>query len=112
MESIATATVLASSTASLNEVPEWISYIVDIILILIFLFILFFVKPKTDAEVELTDEEKPNPLEQVLQTDSEEESKSDKQESNTVPNLEQAQETNSEKESESEVKSNSAEKES
>ena len=114
MESIATATVLASSTATLNEVPEWMSYIVDIILIVIFLFILFFVKPQKDAEVELTDEEKPNPLEQVLQTDMEDEKNtesksSDNLESNT--DTEQASKNDLGNTSQ-EIKTNSTEKES
>ena len=68
--SIATSTVAALSTANLNEVPEWFSYTVDIILILVFLFILFFVKPDENLKKEATEEEGPNPLEQVLKTDS------------------------------------------
>ena len=74
---IATATAIASSSANINEVPEWFSYTVDIILILVFLFILFFVKPDENLKKEDTAEEEPNPLEKVLKTDSKEESKSD-----------------------------------
>lgn len=71
---IATSTAVATSTANLNEVPEWFSYTVDIILILVFLFILFFVKPDENLRKEVADEgeEQPNPLEQVLKTDSDE----------------------------------------
>ena len=75
---IATSTIVATSTAKLNEVPEWFSYTVDIALILIFLFILFFVKPEKSSDSikeELSEDEKPNPLEQVLKTDSTEEAK-------------------------------------
>ena len=75
--SIATSTVVATSTAKLNDVPEWFSYTVDIILILVFLFILFFVKPDENLKKEDTAEEEPNPLEKVLKTDSKEESESD-----------------------------------
>ena len=73
---IATSTV-ATSTANINEVPEWFSYTVDIILVLIFLFILFFVKPDENLKKEVTEEEGPNPLEQVLKTDSAEGSETD-----------------------------------
>ena len=75
--SIATSTVVATSTAKLNDVPEWFSYTVDIILILVFLFILFFVKPDENFKKEDIAEEEPNPLEKVLKTDSKEESESD-----------------------------------
>ncbi len=75
--SIATSTVVATSTAKLNDVPEWFSYTVDIILILVFLFILFFVKPDENLKKEDIAEEEPNPLEKVLKTDSKEESESD-----------------------------------
>ena len=61
----------------MNDVPEWFSYTVDIILILVFLFILFFVKPDENLKKEDTAEEEPNPLEKVLKTDSKEESESD-----------------------------------
>ncbi len=68
---------LATSPVSLNnEVPESVSYIVDVVFILVFLFILFFVKPKEEPKEELTEEEKPNPLEQVLRTDPEDSSDS------------------------------------
>ena len=70
---IATSTMVATSTPQLNEVPEWFSYTVDIILILVFLFIFFFVKPDENLKKEVTEEEGPNPLEQVLKTDSTEE---------------------------------------
>ena len=75
--SIATSTVVATSTAKLNDVPEWFSYTVDIILILVFLFILFFVKPDENLKKEDSAEEEPNPLEKVLKTDSKEESETD-----------------------------------
>ena len=74
---IATATAIASSSANINEVPEWFSYTVDIILILIFLFILFFVKPDENLKKDVTEEEAPNPLEQVLKTDSKEDIESE-----------------------------------
>ena len=75
---IATSTLVATSTPQLNEVPEWFSYTVDIILILVFLFILFFVKPDENLKKEATaEEEGPNPLEQVLKTDSTEEPEPD-----------------------------------
>ena len=79
---IATATSVASATSQIPEVPAWYSYIVDIIFILLFLFVLFFIKPvKTE---ELTEEEKPNPLEQVLKTDSPEETETDDNAGNDV----------------------------
>ncbi|MBR4569172.1 MAG: hypothetical protein IKO19_00685 [Candidatus Riflebacteria bacterium] len=75
---IATSTLVATSTAKLNDVPEWFSYAVDIILVLIFLFILFFVKPDEKLKKEAASEEEgPNPLEQVLKTDSAEGSETD-----------------------------------
>lgn len=80
---IATSTVVATSTAKLNEVPEWFSYAVDIILILVFLFILFFVKPDENLK-KATEEEGPNPLEQVLKTDSPEETETDDNAGNDV----------------------------
>ena len=45
--SIATSTVVATSTAKLNDVPEWFSYTVDIILILVFLFSLQMLRNMT-----------------------------------------------------------------
>ena len=83
---IATSTAVATSTANLNEVPEWFSYTVDIILILVFLFIIFFVKPDENLKKEVTSEgdEQPNPLEQVLKTDSKEESETDTNTSDDV----------------------------
>lgn len=74
---IATSTMVATSTPQLNEVPEWFSYTVDIILILVFLFIFFFVKPDENLKKVATEEDGPNPLEQVLKTDSKEESETD-----------------------------------
>ena len=71
------ATTLASSSAKIPDVPEGVSYIVDIIFVLLFLFVLFFVKPKDNPEDELTEEEKPNPLERVLRTDPEDNSNSE-----------------------------------
>ena len=70
---VATSTLVATSSANLNEVPEWFSYTVDIILILVFLFILFFVKPDENIQKKSTEEYEPNPLEQILKTDSSEE---------------------------------------
>ena len=83
---IASTTAIATSTANIPEVSPWFSYIVDIILILVFLFILFFVKPNETPKEELSEEEKPNPLEKVLKTDSKEESESD---TNVVDDAEQ-----------------------
>ena len=69
-----TSMAVASSTANVTqEVSPWFSYTVDILLIITFLYILLFVKPNKNIE-ELSEDEKPNPLEQVLKTDSEEES--------------------------------------
>ncbi len=69
---IATSSVVASSPIKFKEVPESFSYSVDIVLIVIFLVIFLFVKPKDLQKEELTEEEKPNPLEKVLRTDSDE----------------------------------------
>ena len=71
----ATSTINASATATVNDVSPWISHIVDIILVALFLFIWIFVKPEQPKEEDLTEEEKPNPLEQVLRTDPVEEEK-------------------------------------
>ncbi|MBP5470835.1 MAG: hypothetical protein J6Z11_16515 [Candidatus Riflebacteria bacterium] len=81
---VSTATVTVSTTSpKLKEVPESFSYAVDIIYILLFFFVLFFIKPKANSAAdELTEEEKPNPLEQVLRTDSVEESEELKDEKN------------------------------
>ena len=73
-----TSMAVASTTAKVpQEVSPWFSYTVDIILILIFLYILFFIKPDENLKKEATEEEGPNPLEQVLKTDSKEESETD-----------------------------------
>lgn len=69
----ATNTLNASGTTAVKEVSPWFSYIIDILLIAIFLFLWFFVKPEKNPEENLTEEEKPNPLEQVLRTDPVEE---------------------------------------
>lgn len=71
---VSTTTVtLATSSPKLKDVPESFSFAVDIIYILLFFFVLFFIKPKEVSVEELTEEEKPNPLEQILKTDSVEE---------------------------------------
>lgn len=84
--SVATTTTtgtIATSSPKLKEVPESFSFAVDIIFILLFFFVLFFIKPKANSAAdELTEEEKPNPLEQVLRTDSVEESEELKDEKN------------------------------
>lgn len=83
--SVATTTTtgtIATSSPKLKEVPESFSFAVDIIFILLFFFVLFFIKPKEVPVEELTEEEKPNPLEQVLRTDSVEESEELKDEKN------------------------------
>ena len=66
----ATATVaVASSTPAINKSYESLNYIFDIVVILL-LLVLIITKPKNTEKVEkLTEEEKPNPLEQVLRTD-------------------------------------------
>ena len=81
---VSTATVtVATVSVKLKEVPESFSYAVDIIYILLFFFVLFFIKPKANSAAdELTEEEKPNPLELVLRTDSVEESEELKDEKN------------------------------
>ena len=81
---VSTATVtVATVSVKLKEVPESFSYAVDIIFILLFFFVLFFIKPKANSAAdELTEEEKPNPLELVLRTDSVEESEELKDEKN------------------------------
>ena len=68
-----TSETIATSSPRLKEVPESFSFAVDIIFILLFFFVLIFIKPKKVPVEELTEEEKPNPLEQVLKTDPEEE---------------------------------------
>ena len=81
---VSTATVtVATVSVKLKEVPESFSYAVDIIYILLFFFVLFFIKPKANSAAdELTEEEKPNPLELVLRTDSVEESEELKDDKN------------------------------
>ena len=76
---IATATAVASSSVNVPEVSPWVNYIVDIILIIAFLFIFFFVKPDENPKKEVPEEEAPNPLEQVLKTDSSNEAQSDEE---------------------------------
>ena len=78
---LSTSTGVASSPLPLktNEVPESFSYIVDVILVIAFLLIVYFTKPQDNKENELTEEEKPNPLEQVLRTDPVEEEKKEEE---------------------------------
>ncbi len=77
----ATSTVSASATVAVKEASPWFSYIIDIFLVALFLFIWIFVKPEQPQEEELTEEEKPNPLEQVLRTDPvEDETKKEEEE--------------------------------
>ncbi len=75
----ATATVaVASPSPTLNKSigHESLNYIFDVLLLLFVLYIIIFTKPQnTEKEEELTEEEKPNPLEQVLQTDPVDEKK-------------------------------------
>ncbi len=56
--------------ATLNEIetPVWVKYAGDIFYLLVFLVILFFVKPEKDTENSLEDDqsESPNPLETML----------------------------------------------
>lgn len=68
---IATATAVASATNKIPEISPWVSYSVDIVLALLFIFLLFYNKLAPDSEEELTPEEMPNELEQVLRTDPE-----------------------------------------
>ena len=50
-----------------NEIPTWISYSIDIFLLLIFFAILFFVKPEPiESDI---DQPEPNPLEKMLVTE-------------------------------------------
>ncbi len=78
---LSTSTGVASSPLPLKtkEVPESFSYIVDVILVIAFLLIVYFTKPQDNKENELTEEEKPNPLEQVLRTDPVEEEKKEEE---------------------------------
>ena len=68
-----TTTSIATSSAKFKEVPESFSYMMDGVFIILFLIVFFFMKPDKNLEKELPEEEKPNPLEQVLRTDSENE---------------------------------------
>ncbi len=52
-----------------SESPFWVKYAVDFGLLIAFLFILFFVKPVQQDEIEGDPE--PNPLEKILVTESE-----------------------------------------
>lgn len=52
----------------------WTDYIADIFLVLLFLFVLLFFKPSEQEKSDLDDEqEKPNPLEQMLVTEQSDE---------------------------------------
>ena len=78
----ATATVaVASSSPAINKNNESLNYVFDVVLLFLVLYILIFTKPNNpEKEEELTEEEKPNPLEQVLRTDPVEEKEKEKQE--------------------------------
>lgn len=64
---IATAAAVASVTKQVSQVPEWFSYMVDIGIALVFLFVLFFTK--AEPQQETSQEEMPNELEKVICTD-------------------------------------------
>lgn len=71
---VASTTSTASATAKIPEVSPWVSYGVDIVIALAFLYVLFFTKAETNTNnEELSAEEMPNELEQVIRTDPEEE---------------------------------------
>ena len=56
---VSTATVTVSTTSpKLKEVPESFSYAVDIIYILLFFFVLFFIKPKANSAADELTEDK------------------------------------------------------
>ena len=63
-----------------NEAPLWVTYGVDALLLLVFLFILLFIKPAPPAK-EDEDDQAPNPLEKMLVTDDEAETISDENQS-------------------------------
>lgn len=69
---VASTTSVASATKQIPEVSPWVSYGVDIVLVIVFLYILLFTKAEKTNGEELTPEEMPNELEQVIRTDPEE----------------------------------------
>ncbi len=68
---VASTTSVASATKQIPEVSPWVSYGVDIVLVIVFLYILLFTKAEKTNGEELTPEEMPNELEQVIRTDPE-----------------------------------------
>ena len=78
---VASTTSTASATAKIPEVSLWVSYGVDIVIALAFLYVLFFTKAETNTNnEELSAEEMPNELEQVIRTDPEEEKSAETEE--------------------------------
>ena len=79
---VASTTSTASATAKIPEVSPWVSYGVDIVIALAFLYVLFFTKAETNTNnnEELSAEEMPNELEQVIRTDPEEEKSAEAEE--------------------------------
>ncbi|MBU1108826.1 MAG: hypothetical protein KKB51_19270 [Candidatus Riflebacteria bacterium] len=69
------------------ETPIWAKYAGDLFFLALFLIFFFFFKPTAQSEDEWdSEEEAPNPLEQILMTENEEEENlSENEEIETLP---------------------------